>query len=204
MFNTYTDISDEKIIKNVAGKFPSFRNQYDGSNNQKLLAIKAELYNRRKQKLIDVYNLTRIDTAKGVNLTDLAKDYHISRIDDDDDFLRFEIRWQILKSRTPTTMNGLKTLISALLKVDIHEFDVVGTDRPQELKINNIPFNFDHGSHSDLKRKILANAIQTSLPANYVLAGINFYGQSQQDIYVGYTSHLTIYKETGVTNLATR
>lgn len=201
MFQSKIDNSNETLKKMILNKLPAFRNSLNQSNNQKLLSIIADWSNKYKNNLSNVHDLTLITTAKGKTLTNLAKDYDINRIDSDDEFLRFELRWQILKSQTPTTMNGLKRLISLLLNVKLSEFDVVGTSNYNELEIKNVPFDFATGSHAALKKDILFNSIQSCLPVNYHLKDIEYSKNSEQNLYFATFSHIKHYKESEVTYL---
>lgn len=198
MFQAQVDISDDAMTNLITSKLPAYRNQQDDSNNQKLLNIIAELFNNGKNGLIDIYNLTRIKNAKGQVLTDLAKDYGVTRIDSDDDFLRFELNWQVLKSKTPTTINGIKTLISILLNIDVKQFDIVPTNNPEEVEVINIPFDFNSGSHSNLKRRMLSDSIQSVLPVEYNLKDIQYQKQSYGDYYIGILGVKNKFKESEV------
>lgn len=174
MFKSQIDISDGKIKSDVINELQGFRNSLDDSNNVNLLNIYSDVFNKQKNSLIDINNLVQINKAQGSILDDLASDYGVSRVDSDDEFLRFLLRWSILKSKTATTINGLKLLVSNLLNIDIGSFDVVSTNNIEEIELINIPFNFDSGDHANLKRKILANAIQEVLPVEYLLKDIQF------------------------------
>lgn len=174
MFKSQIDISDETIKSDVINELQGFRNILDDSNNVNLLNIYSDVFNQQKNSLIDINNLVKINKAQGSILDDLANDYGVSRVDSDDEFLRFLLRWSILKSKTATTINGLKLLVSNLLNIDITSFDVVSTNNIEEIELINIPFNFDNGDHANLKRKILANAIQEVLPVEYLLKDIQF------------------------------
>lgn len=174
MFKSQIDISDGKVKSDVINELQGFRNSLDDSNNVNLLNIYSEIFNQQKNSLIDINNLVQINKAQGSILDDLASDYGVSRVDSDDEFLRFLLRWSILKSKTATTINGLKLLVSNLLNIDIASFDVVSTNNIEEIELINIPFNFDSGDHANLKRKILANAIQEVLPVEYLLKDIQF------------------------------
>lgn len=198
MFQTQLDISDDGYSNDILNKLPAYRNQLDDSNNQKMLNIIAELFNDGKNNLINIYDLTRIKNASGQILTDLAKEYGITRIDDDDDFLRFELNWQVLKSKTPTTMNGIKTLISVLLNIDVKQFDIIPTENPEEVEVVNIPFDFNSGSHSNLKRRMLSDSIQSILPVEYNLKDIQYQKQSYGNYYVGILGVKNKFKESEV------
>ncbi|UQS85795.1 hypothetical protein MOO46_07325 (plasmid) [Apilactobacillus apisilvae] len=198
MFQTQLNISDDAYTNDILNKLPAYRNQLDDSNNQKFLNIIAELFNDGKNDLISIYDLTRIKNAKGKILTDLAKEYGITRIDNDDDFLRFELNWQVLKSKTPTTINGIKTLISVLLNIDVKQFDIVPTENPQEVEVINIPFDFNSGSHSNLKRRMLSDSIQSILPVETNLKDIQYQKQSYGNYYIGILGVKNKFKESEV------
>lgn len=201
MFKPVTDISDQHIIDEITSKLPAFKNQEDDSNNQRILRIIAQLFNNGKNNLLSVNQLMQLDNATGQNLTDIGKDYGIDRFDDDDDFLRFEIKWQLLKSNVHTDMDSLKTLVSVLLSIPLADFDIVKTDKPHELELINIPFDFASGSHSEQKRQMLSDDLQSILPAETKLKDIQFTKQSAGAIYYAVVGTKANYNESEVLSI---
>lgn len=201
MFKPVTDISDQRILNEITSKLPAFKNQEDDSNNQRILRIIAQLFNNGKNNLLSVNQLMQLDNATGQNLTDIGKDYGIDRFDDDDDFLRFEIKWQLLKSNVHTDMDSLKTLVSVLLSIPLADFDIVKTDKPHELELINIPFDFASGSHSEQKRQMLSDDLQSILPAETKLKDIQFTKQSAGTIYYAVVGTKANYNESEVLSI---
>lgn len=198
MFQPKIDISDNTLFKEITSKLPAFKNQQDESNNQKILSIIANLFNDSKNNLLNINKLMAINNASGQNLTDIGKDYGVDRFDSDDDFLRFEIKWQILKANTNTDMNSIKTLISVLLNIPLTDFDILLTDNPEEIELVNIPFDFASGSHSEQKRQMLSDDLQSILPAETKLKDIQFTKQSAGNIYYAIVGTKANYNESEV------
>ena len=196
MFKPQIDISDKTIVEQITSKLPAFKNQEDDSNNQKILNIIANLFNNGKNNLLNVNKLMQLDNATGQNLTDIGLDYGVDRFDDDDDFLRFEIKWQMLKSNTHTDMNSIKTLISVLLDIPLTDFDIIKTDQPHEIELVNLPFDFASGSHSEQKRQMLSDDLQSILPAETNLKDIQFTKQSAGNVYFAVVGTHAKYEES--------
>ncbi|WP_140926066.1 hypothetical protein [Apilactobacillus micheneri] len=194
-------MSDKTMQKNIINKLPAIFNSEDDSNNQKILQIMGQQFNYNKNNLINDHNATKLSNARGQNLTDLATDYGITRVDDDDDFLKFQIDWQQLKANTPPTMNGLKLLISKLLNIDLQDFDILPTDNPKEIKIVGIPFDFNSGKHTSLKRKILNDSIQSILSAEYKLDNIEYSKSSNGNLFYGMIGRHEVVKKSKLVQL---
>ena len=201
MFKPQIDISDDTLYKEITNKLPAFKNQEDDSNNQKILSIIAQLFNDSKNNLLNISKLMAINNATGQNLTDIGKDYGVDRFDSDDDFLRFEIKWQILKANTNTYMNSIKTLISVLLNIPLTDFDILLTDNPEEIELVNIPFDFASGSHSEQKRQMLSDDLQSILPAETKLKDIQSTKQSAGTIYYAVVGTKANYNESEVLSI---
>ncbi|MFC6180358.1 hypothetical protein [Lactiplantibacillus daowaiensis] len=183
MFQSETPMDDETWQQNILSSLPADMNQSDGSNNQKILSVFASIILAAKKDLLDISQVSLLDHCYGQTLTELAAEYGITRIDSDDDFLRFQVRLQWLKGRMGVTTNDLKKLISTVLGVDITSFDIVGTDNPLEIKIVNLPFTFT-GTKREIKRKILTDSLQEMLPVGYLLADVQFQGIAAATIYI--------------------
>lgn len=196
MFQSQINISDQTIQDNVINELQGFKNTLDESNNVNLLKIYTDIFNDQKNSLININDLVRINYAQGAILDDLANDYGVSRVDNDDEFLRFLLRWSILKSKTATTINGLKSLVANLLNINIKTFDVIATGNVEEIEIINIPFDFDSNKHSELKRTILSNAIQEVLPVEYNLRNIQFSKKDILEYFYAISSSKTIKRVT--------
>lgn len=188
MYQIVTDISDENIRSDVLGSWPAYLNQEDDSNNQRILNIVSDILTQHKNNLLGISQQRLLSSCSGQSLTDLAADYGINRLDDDDDFLRFEIRFQMLKNHIGITTNDIKKLIAALLNVDVGTFDIVGTDNPEEIEVTNVPFSWNSGDKAEVKREILNNAIQSMLPPEYSLKTVQFSMEISNQMYVGVLS----------------
>lgn len=189
MYQTETDLSDSTLRNWLVSMFPAIMNQEDESNNQNLLNLIADLLNEHKNDLLSISDQVLLNNASGQTLTDIALDYGINRLDDDDDFLRFEFRLQLLKNHMGITTNDLKTLIATILNIDTDVFDIIGTGNPEEIKVLNIPFDFNSGDKAEVKRKILTNAIQSMLPPEYLLNDLQYATTVNNQLYVGVHAH---------------
>ena len=185
MYQTETDLSNITLRNWLVSMFPAIMNQEDESNNQNLLNLIADLLNEHKNDLLSISDQVLLNNASGQTLTDIALDYGINRLDDDDDFLRFEVRVQLLENHMGITTNDLKTLIATILNIGTDVFDIIGTGNPEELKVVNIPFDFNSGYKADIKQKILANAIQSMLPPEYSLNDLQYATTVNNQLYVG-------------------
>lgn len=185
MYQTETDLSDSTLRNWLTSMFPAVMNQEDESNNQNLLNLIADLLNEHKNDLLSISDQALLNNASGQTLTDIALDYGINRLDDDDDFLRFQVRLQLLKNHMGITTNDLKMLIATVLNIGTDVFDINGTGNPEEVEVVNIPFDFNSGDKAEVKRKILTNAIQSMLPPEYLLKDLQYATTVNNQIYVG-------------------
>ncbi|MCT2883694.1 hypothetical protein [Lentilactobacillus parabuchneri] len=185
MYQTETDLSDSTLRNWLVSMFPAIMNQEDESNNQNLLNLIADLLNEHKNDLLSISDQALLNNASGQTLTDIALDYGINRLDDDDDFLRFQVRLQLLKNHMGITTNDLKALIATVLNIGTDVFDINGTDNPEEVEVTNIPFDFNSGDKAEVKRKILTNAIQSMLPPEYLLKDLQYATTVNSQLYVG-------------------
>ncbi|ORN12743.1 hypothetical protein [Lentilactobacillus parabuchneri] len=185
MYQAETDLSDNTLRNWLVSMFPATMNQEDESNNQNLLNLIADLLNGHKNDLLSISDQVLLNNASGQTLTDIALDYGINRLDDDDDFLRFQVRLQLLENHMGITTNDLKTLIATVLNIGTDVFDINGTDNPEEVEVTNIPFDFNSGDKAEVKRKILTNAIQSMLPPEYLLNDLQYATTVNNQLYVG-------------------
>ena len=185
MYQTETDLSNSTLRNWLVSMFPAIMNQEDESNNQKILNLIADLLNEHKNDLLSISDQFLLNNASGQTLTDIALDYGINRIDEDDDFLPFQVRVQLLENHIGITTNDLKTLIATILNIGTDMFDIIGTGNPEELKVVNIPFDFNSGDKAEIKQKILTNAIQSMLPPEYSLNDLQYATTVINQLYVG-------------------
>lgn len=185
MYQTETDLSDDSLRDWITTMLPGQLNQEDDSNNQRLLNIISDIFLAHKNDLLNISDQLRLSKAAGQVLTEIAADYGVTRLDDDDDFLRFQVRLQLLKNHSGVTTNDIKKLIATVLSIDPSVFDIDGTDNPEEIEVTNIPFDFNSGDKAEIKRKILTNAIQSMLPPEYLLKALQYATTVNNQLYVG-------------------
>ncbi|ORJ52889.1 hypothetical protein LBR_12310 [Levilactobacillus brevis] len=184
MYQTETDLSDDSLRDWITTMLPGKLNQEDDSNNQRMLNIISDIFLAHKNDLLNISDQLRLSKAAGQVLTEIAADYGVTRLDDDDDFLRFQVRLQLLKNHSGVTTNDIKKLIATVLSIDPSVFDIDGTDNPEEIEVTNIPFDFNSGDKAEIKRKILTNAIQSMLPPEYLLRDLQYAVTANKSLYV--------------------
>ncbi|WP_354630856.1 hypothetical protein [Levilactobacillus brevis] len=184
MYQTETDLSDDSLRGWITTMLPGKLNQEDDSNNQRILNIISDIFLAHKNDLLNISDQLRLSKAAGQVLTEIAADYGVTRLDDDDDFLRFQVRLQLLKNHSGVTTNDIKKLIATVLSIDPSVFDIDGTDNPEEIEVTNIPFDFNSGDKAEIKRKILTNAIQSMLPPEYLLKDLQYAVTANKPLYV--------------------
>ena len=184
MYQTEADLSDDSLRDWVTTMLPGKLNQEDDSNNQRILNIISDIFLAHKNDLLNISDQLRLSKAAGQVLTEIAADYGVTRLDDDDDFLRFQVRLQLLKNHSGVTTNDIKKLIATVLSIDPNVFDIDGTDNPEEIEVTNIPFDFNSGDKAEIKRKILTNAIQSMLPPEYLLRDLQYAVTANKSLYV--------------------
>lgn len=184
MYQTETDLSDDSLRDWITTMLPGKLNQEDDSNNQRILNIISDIFLAHKNDLLNISDQLRLSKAAGQVLTEIAADYGVTRLDDDDDFLRFQVRLQLLKNNSGVTTNDIKKLIATVLSIDPSVFDIDGTDNPEEIEVTNIPFDFNSGDKAEVKRKILTNAIQSMLPPEYLLKDLQYAVTANKPLYV--------------------
>lgn len=184
MYQTEVDLSNDSLRDWITAMLPGKLNQEDDSNNQRLLNIISDIFLAHKNDLLNISDQLRLSKAAGQVLTEIAADYGVTRLDDDDDFLRFQVRLQLLKNHSGVTTNDIKKLIATVLSIDPSVFDIDGTDNPEEIEVTNIPFDFNSGDKAEIKRKILTNAIQSMLPPEYLLKDLQYAVTANKPLYV--------------------
>lgn len=184
MYQTEADLSDDSLRDWITTMLPGKLNQEDDSNNQRILNIMSDIFLAHKNDLLNISDQLRLSKAAGQVLTEIAADYGVTRLDDDDDFLRFQVRLQLLKNHSGVTTNDIKKLIATVLSIDPSVFDIDGTDNPEEIEVTNIPFDFNSGDKAEIKRKILTNAIQSMLPPEYLLKDLQYAVTANKPLYI--------------------
>lgn len=181
-----TSYTDEELKTYILEQLPSMFNQLDGSNNQAILNIIADTLLSSVKDLVTIYQVRDLDKAEGKELDDIAADWGVSRIDADDEFLRFLIRLAKVKSRIGVTENDLIHLISYTLGANPSEF-VVETrlekiNEVEAIKIANIPNKYHDSSR---KTGLLAKYISECVAAEVRILEIQYSTYINQKIYVG-------------------
>ncbi|MCT3565281.1 hypothetical protein [Levilactobacillus brevis] len=190
MFHSETPMDDDSWVQEIVSSLPAVFNQGEDSNNQKVLRIFAKMVNSTKNEILHFSEQRILDNTSGQFLTDLAKDWGVTRIDDDDEFLRFQIRLQKFKGRMGVTDNDFKRLISMVLNIDASSFDVIPGENPEEVQVLNLPFNFTDNKQR-IKRQILKDSLQQMLPLEYLLTEIQYAVNTTAQLQVGMiTQHL--------------
>jgi len=184
MFHSETPMDDDTWTQEIVSSLPAVMQQSPDSNNQKILRIIAAMTNKVKNEILYFHRQTFLENMSGKFLTDYARDWGVTRIDDDDDFLKFQIRIQQLKGRLGVTDDDFKLLIATVLNIDVSAFDVVPGDDPETVKVLNLPFNFTDNKQ-EIKRKILNDSLQQMLPLEYLLVEVQFQTISDMPIYAG-------------------
>lgn len=190
MFHSETPMDDDSWVQEIVSSLPAVFNQGEDSNNQKVLRIFSKMVNSTKNEILHFSEQRILDNTSGQFLTDLAKDWGVTRIDDDDEFLRFQIRLQKFKGRMGVTDNDFKRLISMVLNIDTGSFDVIPGENPEEVQVLNLPFNFTDNKQR-IKRQILKDSLQQMLPLEYLLTEIQYAVNTTAQLQVGMiTQHL--------------
>ncbi|MGJ3947089.1 hypothetical protein [Levilactobacillus brevis] len=190
MFHSETPMDDDSWAQEIVSSLPAVFNQGEDSNNQKVLRIFSKMVNSTKNEILHFSEQRILDNTSGQFLTDLAKDWGVTRIDDDDEFLRFQIRLQKFKGRMGVTDNDFKRLISMVLNIDTGSFDVIPGENPEEVQVLNLPFNFTDNKQR-IKRQILKDSLQQMLPLEYLLTEIQYAVNTTARLQIGMvTQHL--------------
>lgn len=203
MFHSEILMDDESWKQDVLSSLPAVLNQSADSNNQKILRIISAYTNNVKNEILHLHEQMFLKNMSGKFLTDYAKDWGVTRIDDDDDFLKFQIRIQQLKGRLGVTDDDFKLLIATVLDIDVSSFDVVPGDDPESVKVLNLPFNFTDNKQ-EIKRKILTDSLQQMLPLEYLLVEVQFQTISNLSLYVGVVAQTRTVTKAEMTNLRSR
>lgn len=185
--NGNLELLDSEWRKNAYDSLPGFMTTAQGSNNSKLLDIITDLGNVYKNDMLRLTDQMNVNTAKGQLLTDIAKDFGIDRIDNDDDFLRFEVKMEMWKEHLGPGFNSIKKFISYLFNIDEKDFSIISTGL-KSIKITNLPFNFDSGSNETLKRNIVGKMLRSILPSEYQLKEVAYQESTEIWLYQGIES----------------
>ena len=182
-------VDPDTLRQRIITALPAMVNQDPDSINQAILNIIADVVIDEADNLKRIYEWRDLDRNRGGGLDDVAADWGVHRIDDDDDFLRFEIRLAKMLSRIGVTENDLIDLTAFVLQADPHEFGLI-TD-PKELggdveafKLVNVPNKY---SKSARKKALLAKSLQSAVMPE-VRLDISFQAQADTSIYLATTA----------------
>ncbi|MEJ6401044.1 hypothetical protein [Nicoliella lavandulae] len=178
------NLTDEAYLERLQQSFPAVMNQQDDSTNQKLINIFSGIENYYKNQLLAMNDLNILENVKGDMLTQLALDWNIRRIDNDDGFLRFQIRFAMWKRHLGVGVNDIKEFIAFILNVKPNDFNINATGM-EDIEVTDIPFNFSRSDHSDLKVDLLINALESVLPTEFDLTNVEFMKTSSMTLYLG-------------------
>ena len=179
-------LDDDTIRQLIITALPGMANQSPDSNNQAILGVIADLIIDEVDEFRKIYESRSLDRANSGALDDIAADWGVSRIDNDDDFLRFQIRLAKMLNRIGVTENDIINLIAFILQADPTEFDVItdpdqlGGD-PEAVRFTNIPNRY---SKSARKKNLLVKALESAVMPEVKIVSVDFQAVATQTLYV--------------------
>ncbi|WP_214464512.1 hypothetical protein [Levilactobacillus brevis] len=185
-FWTDMGLDDDTIRQMIITALPARKNQSPDSNNQALLNVFADDIIAEVDVFRKIYEWRQLENARGGALDDIAADWGVSRIDNDDDFLRFQIRLAKMLNRIGVTENDIINLIAFILQADPTEFDVItdpdqlGGD-PEAVRFTNIPNRY---SKSARKKNLLVKALESAVMPEVKIVSVDFQAVASQMLYV--------------------
>ena len=168
--------SESAIRNRIANKFPAFLASDDGSANQLLLSMIADQQVADGQLFQDIYHAIWPENLTGKLLETYAADWGVTRIDSDDDYLKFLIRLAKMKSHMGVTEDDLIRFISFTTGADPSEFHVI-TDKEQlggelmAIKVTGIPM---HYISDERRSQLLLKVIQSVVPATVRVIDVEY------------------------------
>lgn len=193
MYTPEYDLTDKSWRRNIKNSFPGFMNQKPHSNNQKILWIISQIFNVYKNDVLAITDQMNINNASGQILTDIANDYGVTRIDDDDSFLRFMVKFQLWKSTMGANRNDFNNILQFMLGLTPNQYSVIQTGL-KEFKITNVPWQFDNGNKSKLKRDMISSIIQYVAPPEYKIDYIEYVNNTPNHLYTGVSVNKSVLK----------
>lgn len=186
-FWTDMGLDDDTIRQMIITALPARKNQSPDSNNQSLLNVFADDIIAEVDVFRKIYEWRQLENARGGALDDIAADWSVSRIDNDDDFLRFQIRLAKMLNRIGVTENDIINLIAFILQADPTEFDVItdpdelGGD-PEAIRLTNIPNRY---SKSQRKKDLLVKSLEKAIMPEVKIIGVDFQAVADMPMYIG-------------------
>lgn len=182
----FDDFNADKIKQTIKQGLSSYFNQEDDSINQALLAMITHLFDHHTDDLMGIIQQLSLDTANSASLNNYAKDWGVSRIDNDDDFLKLMIRLAQIRHRRGVTEDDLITIIGFALQAPYNEFSLI-TDRkelngePEAIKLTNIPNTY---SKSARKKQLLISALEHSVTPQTRIVSVDFQAHAGSNLYI--------------------
>lgn len=185
MYKPPVNISDQRWSERIHTALPAFMNQNDNSNNQKVLSIYTDYGNAYKNDILDYTDETLVQHASGQMLDRLCADWGVNIVDEnDDEFKKFQIRFQMLRHRLGPGTNDIKGAIEFLFNIPENAFNIISTGI-KAIKIVNLPFNFDTGDKNTLKHELIAKYIRGMMPPEYELCDVEYQASAEIWLYQG-------------------
>lgn len=185
-FWTDLGLDDDSIRSRIMNGLPAMQSQDPDSTNQAILTVIANAVIRAADNFKMIYELRNLDRQSGKTLDDTAADWGVSRIDNDDDFLRFQVRLAWMLNRIGVTENDIIDLVAFILQCDPTEFDVItdpeqlGGD-PEAFKLVNVPNKY---AKSPRKTALLVKSLRGAVMPEVRLDSVEFQANADMPLYV--------------------
>ena len=168
--------SESSIRNRIANEFPAFLTSEDGSANQLLLSIIADQQVDDANLFKDIYQAIWPENLTGKLLETHAADWGVTRIDSDDEYLKFLIRLAKMKSHMGVTEDDLIRFIAFTTGADPSEFHVITDENqlggdPMAIKVTGIPM---HYISDERRSQLLLKVIQSVVPATVRVVDIEY------------------------------
>lgn len=179
-------LDDDTVRELIMTSQPAMMNQDPDSTIQSILTVITDIILDELGNFRRIYESRSLDRAAGKILDDTAADWGVSRIDNDDDFLRFQIRLARMLSQMGATEDEIINLIAFILQADPTEFDVItdpeqlGGD-PEAIRFTNIPNKY---SKSQRKKDLLIKSLESAVMPEVKIYGVDFQAQADQGLFI--------------------
>lgn len=180
------DLDDDVWRARILDTLPAMQSQDEGGTNQAVLNVIADRFIAMLDNFKRIYELRLLDNQEGKTLEDTAADWGVHRIDDDDDFLRFEVRLAWMLNRIGVTENDMIDLIAFILQCDPTEFDLITDPKelggdPEAFKLVNVPNKY---SKSARKKALLVKSLRGAVMPEVRLDSVAFQAEADQNLYI--------------------
>lgn len=179
-------LDDDSVRQLIITSQPAMMTQDPDSNLQSMLTIITDIILDELGNFRRVYESRQLDRAFGKTLDDTAADWGVSRIDNDDDFLRFQIRLARMLNQMGVTEDEIINLIAFILQADPKEFklitdpDQLGGD-PEAIRFTNIPNKY---SKSARKKNMLIKALEGAVMPEVKIVSVDFQAHADSSLYI--------------------